>query len=191
MRILLSIAVLLAFVPGSHAALVREDGSPVAPRYQRWLDRSKVQAPPATITLHEAPCPSHPETSCARTPGLEIWIHPFHRMNPGTLYHELGHQFDYGMRMEDRGWFLHEFFGPGRTWLNPRGIGMPSEHFANLYAHCAMFGVNTTDLTNGRVRVAGHGERFIPIAKYQSACRYLKYNMQYVGQDESKYPEQR
>ena len=130
--------------------------SPVQP-YQSWADRARVPTVSASVDFYlrsDSTCPDG-RASCAGDLPLRIFLGDGGRW---TLYHELGHIFDYvvmGAGADPsavsawRQQFLFIRRDP-RGWRE--GVNPPVEQFAQAYMFCAM---------NPRRLPGGSRERFI------------------------------
>jgi hypothetical protein len=133
----------------AHAAiLVTPEGQPAPSHFQRWADASSVPTPSATIIVRQKDCRVEgrrcgmaiPPYAASDPPLLgEIWL-PFngqftHWQMVTTVWHELGHHFDYAMPNWVRTLFLRLMGQPTRPW---RGSpNSPHEQFAEAYRLCA------------------------------------------------------
>lgn len=142
----IGLLLILALGPGTADAvtLAPIEGAPTQ-RYQAWADRAKVPTVSAAVQFYLRSDPSCPggRTSCAGNVPLRIFLGDHDRW---TLYHELGHIFDYVVMGSGAGgdpfattsWrqrFL-AIRGDSGGWR--QGVNPPHEHFAQAYMFCAM-----------------------------------------------------
>lgn len=143
----LAISLLMVFALGLGSAravtLVPIEGDRTQP-YQAWANRAKEPTVSAPIQFYLRPdlsCPGH-YLSCAGVPPLHIYLGDHD--DRWTLYHELGHIFDYVVMGADGDisamtWWrqrFEEIRGDFRGWRE--GINPPHEQFAQAYMFCAM-----------------------------------------------------
>ena len=157
----------------------------------RWHKQAKVPMP-YRPTVIRGGCwyEEYRDRSCATYGTRTIWLV---RMDRLTYYHEVGHLLDFGMEQKWRTWFAaslnaHSAWHDGD--VDGEGGTPPlQEWFADVFATCAMYGVNPPAylLTGGRTRyvtLEGYGGWTPRLSHYQSACRKFKYDIRYVGEEQ-------
>ena len=81
----------------SKTTLVGRSGRPLPGRWQKWVRRSIVPIVDGRVKVSLAGCPAHPRAvGCVYSTRLgTVYIDQDRAVLPATLYHELGHLFDW------------------------------------------------------------------------------------------------
>lgn len=140
-------------VDGGHASttVVAPPASPYP--YQRWVDEGKVPTPDLAVSIREMsqrdpawPCPNttgFTPAACVIPETAEIYLDTarLHSVVRGTVWHELGHLFDFeSLSPSDRDRFARLIGWPEDPWASST-TGMPAgEYFAEAYSLCARLG---------------------------------------------------
>ena len=169
LRLALGAAALLAVIPSPAQAvtLVTLTGEPVPQPYQRWADNAKIPTVNETVTLSLTDCPGIEESACAM-PG-RIWLVPGLKIGAGwrleraSLWHELGHQFDYRVMHDAQRDVFRALVGDPRPWVT--SPNSPHEKFAEAYRWCAL-------KTRPR-RVPGDYEYRPTVRRHQRICTLI------------------
>jgi hypothetical protein len=134
------LAVMAVLALPTEARAVRLDAPPTATvaRYQRWADAARVPTAATRVRLRVGPTPC-PEGACAfaTRPYPTIWVRP-DWTDRLTLYHELGHVFDYVTLGDDTRSAFRSIVHDRRAWRS--APNSPHEQFAEAYSLAARFG---------------------------------------------------
>lgn len=109
-------------------------------KYQEWTDASRISTVPGAVRVIAGPCPVNPEWSaCSYRDGpiyMQSWAGPM------SLWHELGHRFDYELLTRKRRLRVRRLLGqpPTARWRTSGEFSSPVEQFAEAYSHCARVG---------------------------------------------------
>lgn len=155
---------LMTASPASALTITTTDTRPLA----AWATRALVPLSPAAVTIERGVCPpsaSMFSRSCAiNTAPLTIWLSG--RDGSPTLYHELGHIFDYTVMTDaaraEFGRIVHDT----RPWRSAKNS--PHEKFAQAYEACAMH-----RKISGPLWDVGYGYDPSP-TMYRRACRLIR-----------------
>lgn len=153
MSVTSSIAVMLVLLAPASA-----NASGPSP-FQRMALRISVET-----TIVEQSCPTTDyETSCTG-PEFGSVVYIAGNANRWSVWHELGHQFDYRyMTNADRGTFLYLTRQQDRAWRSPPNS--PNEQFAEAFMAC----VHSAQY---RMRDTGYGYQPTP-RQHRHICRWL------------------
>ena len=124
----------------SQTKLVSSSGRALPARWQRWVRRSLVPIVNGRVRVGLRGCPAHPSAvGCVYSDRLTVvYIDERRAVLPATLYHELGHLFDWRvLNNGDRRRFKRLVGKPRSSWF--RGRNSPSEQFAEAYSFCARY----------------------------------------------------
>jgi hypothetical protein len=127
-------------VARSKTKLVSSKGRALPARWQRWVRRSLVPVVSGRVRVGLRGCPAHPDAvGCVYSDRLTvIYIDKRRAVLPATLYHELGHLFDWRvLNNRDRRRFKRLVGKPRASWFHGRNA--PSEQFAEAYSFCARY----------------------------------------------------
>lgn len=120
--------------PASALTITTTDTRPLA----AWATRALVPLAPVTVTIERGVCPpdaSMFRRSCAiNASPVTIWLSG--RDGRPTLYHELGHVFDYTVMTDAARGEFGRIVHDTRPWRSAKNS--PHEKFAQAYAACAM-----------------------------------------------------
>lgn len=138
--------------------------------YQRWVDEARVPTPAVTLSIVEEPCESIDDwaPACTRPGSYTIWMAASLRPR-ATLWHEVGHNFDYYTLPEwarQRFATLIAYSGP---WQGVPNDG--SERFAQAYDTCAALGPAYPGDPNLAIR--GNGLGGIRNVTFRAICRMI------------------
>jgi hypothetical protein len=117
---------------------VSKKGKRLRGPYQRWIDRAKVPTVGGRVRIVLSGCPGRPRfAGCVYTRRLRtIYIKRSVADLKGTLYHELGHLFDFRLMSRGERRLYKRLTGQRkRAWFG--GVNPPGEQFAEAYALCA------------------------------------------------------
>lgn len=167
---MVAIAALLSLAPESRAVTLVTPAGQVAEPYQGWADASKMPTVPSTVTIDPdtSVCPfGRPECTGPDTDR----IHFAPGTNRETLYHALGHRFDYAMPEWKRQRFLR-IQNEARPWRSPPNS--PHEQFAVAYALCAT-GATRPGKRDSWGDVGEYGYGYAPRSprQYRRACHLI------------------
>lgn len=137
LRVLLLSALLAAALAGDASALtVTFDGGQPAPALQAWLTASYAPADAGRVTVHRAPCFDGQDRACTTTPGDDVWLATTApQVLRMTLFHELGHRFDYRVMTDAARDAFRRLVHDPRPWHT--APNSPHEVFAAAYSACA------------------------------------------------------
>ena len=124
----------------SKTTLVSSSGRPLPARWQRWVKRSLVPVVNGRVRVGLRGCPDHPRAvGCVYSDRLSrVYIDSRRAALPSTLYHELGHLFDWRvLNNRDRRRFKRIVGRSRQGWFS--GRSKPSELFAEAYSFCARY----------------------------------------------------
>ena len=117
---------------------VSKSGKRLKGPYQRWIDRSKVPTVSGRVRIVLSGCPYRPTLAgCVYSNRLRtVYIRRTVSDMRGTLYHELGHLFDFRLMSRGERRIYKRLVGQrGRAWFG--GVNPPGEQFAEAYSLCA------------------------------------------------------
>ena len=117
---------------------VSKSGKRLRGPYQRWIDRAKVPTVSGRVRVVLSGCPGRPRNAgCVVTRRLRTVYMKRSVSNPrNTLYHELGHLFDFRLMSRGERRLYKRLIGQRRrAWFG--GVNPPGEQFAEAYALCA------------------------------------------------------
>ncbi len=120
--------------------LVSRSGRALPARWQRWVRRSLVPTVDGRVTVSLNGCPGHPKAvGCVYSNRLSrVYIDSGRAVMPATLYHELGHLFDWRVLNNRERRRFKRLAGQGRQgWFS--GRNPPAEQFAEAYSFCARY----------------------------------------------------
>jgi hypothetical protein len=120
--------------------LVNRAGRPLPPQWQRWVAKSLVPIVPGRVKVSLRGCPAHPKAvGCVYSNRLStLYLDRRRAALPATLYHELGHLYDWRVLSNaDRRRFKRLIGRPRQGWF--KGQGEPAEQFAEAYSFCARY----------------------------------------------------
>jgi hypothetical protein len=139
-KVILVVAVVLAtfgWMNWAKASTVISPESGTSYPYQRWVDEASVPTADVTVRVVDRGCPWSASSSCTYSDedGSVIYLPPDGIRHRQTLYHELGHLFDYSAMTDTaHAQFLAIRHDP-REWRSPPNS--PHEQFAEEYSFCA------------------------------------------------------
>lgn len=125
---------------GGKTVLVARSGRPLPERWQRWVRRSLVPVVNGRVKVGLDGCPAHPRAvGCVYSTRLStVYIDSRRAVLPATLYHELGHLFDWRVLNNRERRRFKRLIGMGsRGWFS--GSTPPAEQFAEAYSFCARY----------------------------------------------------
>jgi hypothetical protein len=125
---------------GGKTVLVARSGRPLPARWQRWVKRSLVPLVNGRVKVGLKGCPDHPRAvGCVYSTRLStVYIDQGRAVLPATLYHELGHLFDWRVLNNRERRRFKRLVGMGsRGWFS--GRTPPAEQFAEAYSFCARY----------------------------------------------------
>ena len=120
--------------------LVASSGRPLPKRWQRWVRRSLMPIVRGRVKVGRRGCPAHPRSvGCVYSDRLSVvYIDERRAVLPATLYHELGHLFDWRvLNNRDRRRFKRLLGKSRQGWFS--GREKPAEQFAEAYSFCARY----------------------------------------------------
>jgi hypothetical protein len=120
--------------------LVSRSGKPLPARWQGWVKRSLVPVVDGRVKVVLTGCPAHRgAVGCVYSNRLStVYIDQRRAVLPATLYHELGHLFDWRvLNNRDRRRFKRLIGQSRRGWFE--GKRQPAEQFAEAYSFCARY----------------------------------------------------
>jgi hypothetical protein len=124
----------------ARTVLVARSGKPMPSRWQRWARQSLVPVVDGRVQVVLSGCPAHPQAvGCTYSNRLStVYVDKHRAVLPATLYHELGHLFDWRvLNNRDRRRFKRLVGQPRQGWF--RGRREPAEQFAEAYSFCARY----------------------------------------------------
>jgi hypothetical protein len=124
----------------SKTVLVARSGRPMPARWQRWVKRSLVPVVDGRVKVSLSGCPAHPSAvGCVYSTRLStVYIDRRRAVLPATLYHELGHLFDWRVLNNRERRRFKKLIGKSRQgWF--KGRPQPAEQFAEAYSFCARY----------------------------------------------------
>lgn len=142
--------ILVALASQAHTTIAAPPDTRFA--FQQWVDEAKVPTPDLTATVHEMattdpawPCHTtygYEPNGCIVTEKADIYLDTGRLLSiRDTLWHELGHLFDYvALTDADRAWFASFIRWPAEPWLSAATHETAGELFAETYAICAHYG---------------------------------------------------
>jgi len=125
---------------GGKTVLVGRSGRALPARWQRWVRRSLVPVVNGRVKVGLNGCPGHPRVvGCVYSTRLStVYIDGDRAVLPATLYHELGHLFDWRVLNNRERRRFKRLLGMGsRGWFS--GRMPPAEQFAEAYSFCARY----------------------------------------------------
>ena len=117
---------------------VSKSGKRLRGPYQRWIDRAKAPTVSGRVRIVLTGCPGRPHLAgCVYTNRLRTIYMKRSVSDPrNTLYHELGHLFDFRLMSRGERRIYKRLIGQRkRAWFG--GVNPPGEQFAEAYALCA------------------------------------------------------
>ncbi len=141
---LLAACVVAAGIPEPDAAQARtltavsKSGKRLKGPYQRWIDRAKIPTVSGRVRIVLTGCPGRRRLAgCVYTRRLRtIYIKRTVSDLRGTIYHELGHLFDFRLMSRGERRLYKRLIGQRRrAWFG--GVNPPGEQFAEAYSLCA------------------------------------------------------
>ena len=124
----------------SKTVLTARSGRALPARWQRWVRRSLMPVVNGRVKVGMSGCPAHPRAiGCVYSTRLTtIYLDVRRASLPATLYHELGHLFDWRvLNNRERRRFRRLVGMSGRGWFG--GKTPPAERFAEAYSFCARY----------------------------------------------------
>ena len=124
----------------SRTVLVARSGRTMPARWQRWVKRSIVPIVDGRVKVSLAGCPAHPRAvGCVYSTRLStVYIDQDRAVLPATLYHELGHLFDWRVLNNRERRRFKRLVGRSKSgWFS--GKTQPAEQFAEAYSFCARY----------------------------------------------------
>jgi hypothetical protein len=120
--------------------LVNREGRALPQRWQSWIHKSLVPIVPGRVKVSLRGCPAHPNAvGCVYSDRLSaVYLDRRRAVLPSTLYHELGHLYDWRvLSNRDRRRFKRLVGKPRQGWF--KGRAQPAELFAEAYSFCARY----------------------------------------------------
>ena len=124
----------------SKTVLVGRSGHRLPARWQAWIRRSLVPTVNGRVTVSMRGCPAQRGVvGCVFSTQLStVYIDGRRAVMPATLYHELGHLFDWRvLNKRERRRFKRLAGKPRQRWF--KGGNPPAEQFAEAYSFCARY----------------------------------------------------
>jgi hypothetical protein len=124
----------------SGTTLVNRAGRPLSGHWQGWVAKSLVPIVPGRIKISLRGCPAHPKAvGCIYSTRLStVYLDRRRAVLPATLYHELGHLYDWRvLSNRDRRRFKRLIGKARQGWFT--GQRPPAEQFAEAYSFCARY----------------------------------------------------
>lgn len=125
---------------GGGTTFVARSGRPMPARWQGWARRSLVPIVTGRITVSLDGCPSdRTSAGCVfYNRQSHVYLNRRRASLPATLYHELGHFYDFRvLNNSDRRRFKRLVGRPRDRWSG--GGRLPAEQFAEAYSFCARY----------------------------------------------------